>query len=109
LNQPEEAIRCYREAIQLNPADWEPHFQLGVELDSAGPPDEARKAFAAAVRLNPDFPAGHLYYGVSLAKFGQLDGAQHEFQETLRLDPGNKNAQDALDQVQIVLERLRRN
>ena len=109
LNQPEEAIRCYREAIQLNPASWEPHFQLGVELDSVGPPDEARKAFAAAVRLNPDFPAGHLFYGVSLAKFGELDGAQHEFQETLRLDPGNKNAQDALAQVQILLQHLRRN
>jgi Tfp pilus assembly protein PilF len=44
---------------------------------------------------------------VSLAKFGQLDGAQHEFQETLRLDPGNKNAQDALAHVQILLQRLR--
>jgi tetratricopeptide (TPR) repeat protein len=108
-NRPDAAIQCYREAIQLNPANWEPHFQLGVELDSVGQLDEARNEFAAAVKLNPDFPGGHLYYGVSLAKLGRLDEAQHEFLETLRLEPDNKNAQGALAQAQILLQRLHRN
>ena len=99
-----EAMQYYRQAIQLNPSGWEPHFELGEELDAAGQLDEARDEFSTAVKLNPDYSQAHFNYGALLAKQGRLEEAQREFTETLRLDPSYKNARNALDKVQMLLQ-----
>lgn len=36
LKKHAEAIEEYRAAIRVDTSDWEPHFELGGELDSAG-------------------------------------------------------------------------
>jgi tetratricopeptide (TPR) repeat protein len=109
LNQPAEALECYREAARLNSGDWQIHFQLGGALDAANQLADSLQEFAAAARLNPGYSRTHFNYGVSLAKMGRLDEARQEFMEALRLEPGYKNAQDALEKVQILMERQLRN
>ena len=37
LNRHAGAVENYRASIRLNPLDWEPHFELGGELDAARP------------------------------------------------------------------------
>jgi Flp pilus assembly protein TadD len=105
LNRHAEAMERYRAAIRINPSDWEPHFELGGELDSAGQFDEARNEFGVAAHLNPNSARAHLNYGVLLAKQNQLDAATHEFEESLRLDPTYTKAEEYLTQIQALKRR----
>ncbi|MGB8368111.1 MAG: tetratricopeptide repeat protein [Limisphaerales bacterium] len=89
----------------MNPANWEPHFKLGGELDSANQLDGARNEFGAAARLNPGNARTHFNYGVLLAKQNRLDEAQREFEETIRLEPDYKKAQTYLAQLQSMKKR----
>ncbi len=109
LHQNPQAIESYREAIKLSPGSWEPHYELGGELDGAKRFEEARDQFGMAARLNPNFSRAHFNYGILLAKLGQLDEAQHEFEETLRLEPGYQGASESLAKIQILRRRANRN
>ncbi|HXD01558.1 MAG TPA: tetratricopeptide repeat protein [Verrucomicrobiae bacterium] len=109
LHERPEAIESYREAITLSPASWEPHYELGGELDAAGQLESARDQFGEAARLNPNYSRVHFNYGILLAKLGQFDEAQHEFEETLRLEPGYRGATESLAKIQILKRRANRN
>jgi len=95
----------YRGAIRLNRAYWEPHFELGGELDAANQLDAARNEFSEAARLNPTNARTHFNYGVLLAKQNRLDEAQREFEETLRLEPAYSKAREYLAQIQMLKKR----
>ena len=61
LNQPEEAIVRYREAIRLNrlgaePSPW-PLLNLGILLRTRGAADEAEALFREALRIDAGFRA----------------------------------------------------
>jgi Flp pilus assembly protein TadD len=105
LNRHPEAMERYRAAIRLNPSDWEPHYELGGELDSAGQLDAAGREFGEAARLNPNNARTHFNYGVLLAKQNRLDEAQHEFQQAILLDPAYTRAQEYLAQIQTLKKR----
>lgn len=105
MNDHAAAMDGYREAIKLDPGNWEAHYELAGELDAAGRLAEARDEFGAAAKLNPDYSRAHFNYGVLLAKLGKLDDAQHEFEETLRLEPGNKEAAQDIAKIQILRQR----
>jgi Flp pilus assembly protein TadD len=105
LNHHAEAIESYRAAIKLNPANWETHFELGGELDSASRFDAARSEFGEAARLNPNNARMHFNYGVLLAKQNRLDEAQREFEATIRLEPTYTKAQEYLAQLQAMKKR----
>src|SRR5215207_954812 len=48
LNQPNEALASFREAIRLNPKYADAHFQMGNVHDRLNQQEEAAKAFHAA-------------------------------------------------------------
>jgi tetratricopeptide (TPR) repeat protein len=48
----EEAIKYFRQAIELAPTFYDAHNQLGVAYQAAGRPDEAEKEFIVAHELN---------------------------------------------------------
>jgi tetratricopeptide (TPR) repeat protein len=102
LNRHAEALQFYREAVRLNPTNWEPHFKLGGELNGAGQPDAARDELAEAVRLNPDHAPARYNYGAVLANQGRFDEAQRQFEESLRLDPGFEQAREGLGKLRAV-------
>ena len=91
-------------AIKLDSSDWEPHYELGAELDAAGQTDAACDEFGAAARLTPGSSRTHLNYGVLLAKLGRLAAARREFEESLRIEPTYAKAHQYLAQVE-TLER----
>jgi protein O-mannosyl-transferase len=49
----EEAIRCFRKAIELKPDYADAHANLGLALRMHGDPLEARKSFETAVKIDP--------------------------------------------------------
>jgi tetratricopeptide (TPR) repeat protein len=99
LNHQVEAIELYRQAIQMQPDLWEPHFALGDELAAAGDFSGAENEYAQVVQSRPAMALAHLDRGVMLARLGQMDAAQQEFRETLRLEPGNQQAREYLEWV----------
>ncbi len=101
------AAAAYREAIQLDPGDWEPHYELAGELDAAGQVDAACEEFGAAARLNPQNARTHFNHGVLLAKQNRFDDAEREFETTLQLEPNYAKAQEYLAQLRQLPGRAR--
>ena len=57
----EDAIRCMRQAANVQPDNDRVQFNLGVLLEQAGDWAAARKAYAAAVERNGDNPTDPQY------------------------------------------------
>jgi tetratricopeptide (TPR) repeat protein len=91
LNQPEEAIQSYTEAIRLNQQQtlhwpW-PAINLGTLLLRHERLDEAEAPLRDAISIDPRFPTAHLRLGQVLEKKEQYDEAVAELKEAARLDP----------------------
>lgn len=82
-----EAIRCYRQAAELNPAYPDAHNNWGNALLQQGDVAGAEGQFAEAVRLDPQFAAAHANHGVALAALGRTAEAQQEIRRAVELAP----------------------
>jgi tetratricopeptide (TPR) repeat protein len=100
LDRHVEAIRRYRQALQIQPDLWEAHFALGDELEAVNQISEAKNEYAEVIRLEPNNALAHLDLGAMQARLGLLDDALEQFEETLRLEPGNQSAREFIDRVQ---------
>lgn len=91
LNQTNEAIQAYTEAIRLNRGQasrspW-PSMNLGSLLLRLERLDEAESHLRDSVSIDPRFPTAHLRLGRVLEKKERLDDAVAELSEAARLDP----------------------
>jgi protein O-GlcNAc transferase len=104
LNQPEEAIRHYREAIRLNRAatkaasPW-PLLNLGILLRTRSELDEADDLFREALAIDRRFAPGHYQLGVVLEERGRLDDAVGSLRQAISLDPSYAEAYYALSRI----------
>ncbi len=57
--QPENAVKCYREALERNPDFAEAYCNMGSALLAQGRAREARENYAKAVQLKPDWAGAH--------------------------------------------------
>jgi predicted O-linked N-acetylglucosamine transferase (SPINDLY family) len=57
--QPENAIKCYREALERNPDYAEAYCNMGSALLAQGCAREAKESYAKAVQLKPDWAGAH--------------------------------------------------
>ena len=53
--EPREAVRLYRQGLQLCPDDDVAHYELGKILQGMGQNQDAQQEFEAAVKINPNF------------------------------------------------------
>jgi serine/threonine-protein kinase len=83
----EEAVRCYREAVTLDPKYATTHNGLGHALHEKGQVDAALASYRTAVALDPKYTAAHNNLGIALQDKGQLDAALASFRTALALDP----------------------
>ena len=60
----DEAVACYRRALELKPDFAEAHNNLGTALKNQGKLDEAVACYRRALELNPDFAEAHNNLGV---------------------------------------------
>jgi Flp pilus assembly protein TadD len=58
INDLDDAVKAYRRAIELNPANPNPHCNLGITLMRQGKLDEAVKEFMTTIRVDPYGPNG---------------------------------------------------
>jgi tetratricopeptide (TPR) repeat protein len=91
LNQSDEAIAAYNQAILLNrqqSLQWPwPSMNLGTLLRRLDRLDEAESQLRDSLTIDPRFPTAHLRLGQVLEKKERLDEAMAELKEAARLDP----------------------
>jgi tetratricopeptide (TPR) repeat protein len=91
LNQNEEAIQAYKEAIRLNQQQalrwpW-PSMNLGTLLLRLERLDEAESHLRESVSIDPRFPVAHFRLGQVLERKEQYEEAIVELQQAASLDP----------------------
>jgi tetratricopeptide (TPR) repeat protein len=80
LNQPDEAIPHYREAVRLNRLErnaaspW-PALNLGILLRTRGELEEAESLFHEALKHDPHFARAYYQLGVLLEQRGRMEDA----------------------------------
>ena len=92
----DEAVTCYRRALDLAPDSPEARFNLGAALQEQGRLDEAAACYRRAVELRPDYPEAHNNLGVVLKDQERLDEAIACLRRALDLAPGYPDAHNNL-------------
>ena len=83
----DEAVACFRDALDRSPDFVEAHYNLGVALAERGRPDEAAVCYRRTLELRPGFAEAHNNLGNLLRGQGRLDEAIACFRRTLDLRP----------------------
>jgi protein O-mannosyl-transferase len=93
------AAEQYRLALQMNPNDWDAHFNLGwVQMDLRNW-EAAADEFGFVLRLRPTFANAHRGLGYAWMKQGRLDEAIAQFRIALSLDPRSTDARNNLNEA----------
>ncbi len=85
--QLDEAIACYKRAIELDPEFASAHSGLGLALLGKGQLDEAIACYKKAIELDPKLAAAHANLGWALSSKGKLGEAIACFKKAIELDP----------------------
>lgn len=104
LNQTEEAITHYREAVRLNRLDtrgatgW-PALNFGILLRTRGELDEAEQLFREALKYDHQFAPGYYQLGAVLEQRGRLDDAVKALRQSIANDNGYPEPHYALSRI----------
>ncbi len=86
LQKPEEAIRWYQEAVQLNAANAQARNNLGTLLVETHQPDKALQHFQQLVKEFPQVPVYHFNCGNAYRALGRLKEAAECYQQAISLN-----------------------
>ena len=92
----DEAVACYRRALELKPDYAEAHNNLGNALKDQGKLDEAVACYRRALELKPDYAEAHNNLGIALKDQGKLDEAIACYRRALELKPDYAEAHNNL-------------
>ena len=87
VGELDEAITCYRRAIELAPGIAEWHSDLGNALKAGGRLDEAIDCYQRAAQLKPDCVAAYYNLGVVWTELAKTDEAIAAYRRALELKP----------------------
>jgi arylsulfatase A-like enzyme/Flp pilus assembly protein TadD len=89
LDDIDGAVRHYRRAVEIPPANSTAYNNLGVALTVQGGLDQAIEQFAEAIRIDPANIAARNNLASCLARRGRLEEAVNHYHKALELDPRN--------------------
>jgi predicted TPR repeat methyltransferase len=87
LGERNEAVACWRQALELQPDFPEAHNDLGVALRELGQLDEAVTCYQRALTQKPDYVDAYNNLGNVWQEQKKRDAAATCFQRALELDP----------------------
>jgi tetratricopeptide (TPR) repeat protein len=96
LGRPNDAVQCYRRAIELNPKFADAHGNLGIVLMDLGKLDEAEKSLTRATQLAPQRGDFHLRLNLIRQKQGDSHGAVLAGRRAIELAPQQAEAWSSL-------------
>ena len=90
-----EAIRIYRQVLELNPDDVDTYNDLGLALHYSGDSGQALKVLKQGVEKNPSFQRIWLTLGFVQTQTDERGEAGYAMQEAIKLDPESRVGQEA--------------
>jgi tetratricopeptide (TPR) repeat protein len=87
LNRPHEAVRLYRRALALDPADARAHNNLGILLRQMGDADSALRHYQTATQLQPASSEFCYNLGVLYEDLRDWPAAMQWYERCLKLEP----------------------
>jgi tetratricopeptide (TPR) repeat protein len=102
LKRLDEAERCYRKALELNPGFAEVCSNLGNALKELGRGEEAVQVYRQALAINPKFTLVHYNLANVLQDLGELDEAETCLVQALALNPDNVDAAAGLSKLRLL-------
>ncbi|OYT17979.1 MAG: hypothetical protein CCU26_19150 [Nitrospira sp. UW-LDO-01] len=88
----DEKMRCYTEAIQLNPNDADAYTNRGNARAHKGDFDGAMQDYTEALRLQPDHADAYNNRGNARSSNGDFAGGMQDCTEAIRLKPDDADA-----------------
>ena len=85
----DEAVRCYEQALKLNPNDAEGHNNLGVALATQGKPQRAIFHYKKAIQSRANNPQIYNNMANALAQQGKYNEAAEYYRKALDIRPLN--------------------
>ena len=101
LDRMPEAIVAFDEAIALQPAFVQAHFNRGWALENGGELVEARRSFEQAIALKPDYADALAKLALLAARRGQHDEVAAHADQALKIAPGHPSANLALATAEV--------
>lgn len=100
LGNPEAAITCYLQSINLRPDFVHGYFNLANAFKTLGKLEEAIIHFKEAIRLRPNEPNLHSNLGTVFQELGHLDQAEDCYKKSIQLKPNDAVAYNNLGSLQ---------
>jgi len=85
-------LALFRHALEVNPASYMAHYNLGLTLAGEGNPKTAIKHYEQAIEIKPDYGRAHNNLGAILTDQGFYAEAIPHYAAAFRLEPGNGRA-----------------
>ncbi len=92
LGNFDEAIRCFKKAIEINPKAFDSYYYLGLAYARKGNLPEALNCFTKAIDINPKYVEAYRRRGEVQIALVNYNGAIENFDEVIRLDPKNPSS-----------------
>ncbi|KPJ58105.1 MAG: hypothetical protein AMJ42_03915 [Deltaproteobacteria bacterium DG_8] len=83
----DEAIKCFKKAIDIKPNDATIHYSFGVAYFNKGMLDESVSEYKKALAINPNFAEAHNNLGNAYDRKGRLDEALSEYKKAVTINP----------------------
>ncbi len=94
--KPDEALACWRRALELRPDFAEAHNNLGNALKDQGELDQAIACYRRALQLKPDYAEALHNLGLAWNDQGKFDEAVACYRRALQLKPDYAEAHNNL-------------
>lgn len=95
----EEAIKSFREGLQLSPGDEDLHYNLAFALARINQIAAAKKEYLEALRIYPDYSEAHINLGNLLASEKKFSEALEHYEAAALISPENPSIQNNIGSV----------
>lgn len=94
--QVDEAIKLYKQVIELEPGNIIAHGRLGLALAKVNRIDEAIEEFRIVLKARPDDVEMHRNVGILLERQNKIDEAIEHYRRALKIKPDDSRARNLL-------------
>jgi len=91
LGNFDEAIRCLKKAIEINPRAFDAYYYLGLAYGRIGNLQEALISFTNAININPKYIEAYIKRAEVQIGLGSYREAIENCDEAIKVDPKNPN------------------
>ncbi|MGV9173021.1 MAG: tetratricopeptide repeat protein [Promethearchaeia archaeon] len=100
----EEAEKCFKEILQLDPENYRAYYNLGITYYDMDQTEKALKMYTEAVRLKPDNKYAHYNIGLIYEEEGKLKKALKCYKRALNVDKNFLYAKQAKRSLERYIE-----